>query len=286
MKSNCFKMIFMSLITSFIFLFAITQLILNRNVNLEDLTNNQYKSDFILKIKNHKNYENLTGKGVKIAIVDSGISREHKDLINIKLGYRVQTKNSVINDTTGHGTEIAGIISASNNKFGIVGIAPGSEVYPVSVLNKNGNSSISNIIEAIKWCISNQIDIINLSISTSYNDQKFKEVIATAISNNIIIVASYSNQKNTYDYPAMYANVIGVKSTVKNEIKIIDNIVFAPGFNIVTTSTEGNYTIVNGNSFATANITGFAALLKEKYERKGENLAYIDIINEIKDFNN
>ncbi|MFA7746556.1 S8 family serine peptidase, partial [Salinicoccus roseus] len=66
-------------------------------------------------------------------------------------------------DDVGHGTAIAGIIAAKDNSFGLVGIAPDTEIYSVKVLNSEAKGSLDTLVKGIEWCIDNNIQVINLS---------------------------------------------------------------------------------------------------------------------------
>lgn len=203
------------------------------------------------------------GKNVKIAILDSGVNRNHQDFSdNIKEGYDFITGGKYIDDTFGHGTWVTGLIAADNNNIGICGIAPRAEIYPLVVLDKDGKGKIDNVVNAIYWCIDNKMDIINISFATQKNNDNLSKAIDKAIQKGIIIVASYNNNENKMSYPAQYKNVIGVKTKQKvNKIYIQDEICYAPGYDIITTNKKGGYERVKGNSIATAYVTGSVALI-------------------------
>lgn len=71
-------------------------------------------------------------------------------------------------DITGHGTSVAGIIALTGKVTGLKGINPNVQLYSVKVLDNNNMAPISRIIEAIYWCIDNDIDIINMSFGTPH----------------------------------------------------------------------------------------------------------------------
>lgn len=215
---------------------------------------------------------------VKVAILDSGINKEHEDLKHIKFKeYNALEKGSIVKDDFGHGTAIAGIIAAKDNNFGVVGLLQNVEIYDVKFLDSNGNGSVDDLIDALIWSIENEVDIINLSFGFQTEDTRLRVVIDQAINNNIVIVASIGN---TYgmrgDYPAVYNDVFSITS-INNELfrstfsskKDID---FAmPGEDIYTTDKDGGYSTFSGTSFATAHATGIIAQLLIQYRYDNNN---------------
>lgn len=81
---------------------------------------------------------------VDVAVIDTGIHLKHRDL-NARAGINCSNGKSS-NDKNGHGTHVAGIIGALDNKKGVVGIAPGARVWSVRVLNNEGNGTTSSVI--------------------------------------------------------------------------------------------------------------------------------------------
>ncbi len=212
---------------------------------------------------------------VKIAIIDSGINKDHEDLQHIKFTeFNVLDKETAIIDEFGHGTAIAGIIAAENNEFGVVGLSLNVEIYDVKILNENGKGEIEHLIEAIDWCIEQNVEIINLSFGFQTESKPLKEAIDRAISEGIIIVASVGNTFGMRgDYPAIYEDVISITSVDedlnRSSFASKHDIDYAmPGENIYTTNKDGSYSFFNGTSFATAHATGIISILLEYYEQE------------------
>ncbi len=84
---------------------------------------------------------NLTqGEGTVVAVLDTGADLQHEDLVeNLLPGKNFVNKKSSPQDDQGHGSHVTGIICASNNEKGIVGVAPKAKVIPVKVLDKSGS---------------------------------------------------------------------------------------------------------------------------------------------------
>lgn len=213
----------------------------------------------------------ITGSGIKIAIMDSGVNFNHPDLSsNIQDGYNAINPNNLPIDDYGHGTLMTGIIGSKHNGIGIKGIAPDSQIYPVKVLDEFGEGSFLHIQKGIEWCIDNDIDIINMSFALPTDHADLKSSIKKALDAGIIIVASVSN---SYDgksgFPASYDGVIAVTSVDSNfrkgETASLDDIDFAaPGVDVITTSNDLKYQYVSGTSIATPHITGMIALMLQE----------------------
>lgn len=236
---------------------------------LKNITKEQYVSKTVSRIK--EAYPSLTGKNIKIAIIDSYIDSTHEDLkdsINKSIsfiGENESTKDRIIN----HGTQVAGIISANDNNYGILGVAPCAEIYSLIAIHNDGFGEIKDVCEAIQWCINNKIDIINISFSAKESDSELESLINEAYRHQILVVASYNNRNNISSFPAEYEKVIGVKTNKEKEwFDLGENVVYAPGQNVITTLDKGGYNYVDGNSMAAAYVTGFAAIIKEDCNKK------------------
>lgn len=223
----------------------------------------------------------LTGKGIRIAVIDSGIATDHPDL-NVKGGECVLDEKGACdegfddNDVDGHGTHVAGIIAALDNGFGVAGVAPGAELYAVKALDDEGSGTSTTVMAGIQWAVENKMDIINLSLTTPYNDFGIKKMIDLAVENDILVIAAAGNdgdakgKYNTVRYPAKYANVLAVSATNKADVRIsisstgyeVD--LAAPGEEILST-VPGGYATMRGTSMAAPHVTGLAALYMERY---------------------
>ncbi|UFT99651.1 S8 family serine peptidase [Radiobacillus kanasensis] len=216
---------------------------------------------------------NLTGKGIKIAVLDTGIA-PHSDLV-VSAGVSFTSYTDSYYDDNGHGTHVAGIIGSKDNNIGTLGVAPDSSLYAVKVLGKDGTGHVSDIIAGINWSISNKMDLINLSLGTSADSLALRQAIDEAYSNGILVVAAGGNNGNadgtgnTVEFPAKYQNVIGVSATdssnkrgafsaTGSEIEIA-----APGVSILSTYINNEYVQMSGTSMATPYVTGTLALWKQ-----------------------
>jgi minor extracellular protease Epr len=215
----------------------------------------------------------LTGKGVRIAVIDSGIT-PHSNL-HVVDGISFISGITSYHDDNGHGTHVAGIIGAKHTTFGNHGVAPGAKLYAVKSLDKTGTGTLSSVMAGIEWAIANNMDIINMSLGVSTPSKVLEEVLAKAHDNGILLVAAAGNsgfsETGNVMYPAKYSSVIAVSaidrfdnrssfSSTGQEVEMT-----APGSDIVSTSIHNGYLQMSGTSMAASFVTGSLALYKEKY---------------------
>lgn len=214
-----------------------------------------------------------TGEGIKIAVVDTGIA-PHEDLV-VKGGVSYVVDVPSYTDDNGHGTHVAGIIGARNNSYGTVGIAPECDLYAVKVLDKDGSGYISDIAAGIDWAISNNMDIVNLSLGGSTSSSVLKSAVDSAYAGGILVVAAAGNSGNSYgignnvEYPARYDSVIAVAATnINNQRASFSSTgstveVAAPGVDIISTYLNNQYAAGSGTSMATPYTSGNLALIMQ-----------------------
>lgn len=109
----------------------------------------------------------VNGTGVIVAVLDSGIDRNHPDLIGKVVGEVNYIKDEeTTSDLLGHGTMCAGIIAGSGEASGgkYRGIAPGARLLNVRVIDSDGNGQDSDIIAGIEWALNNGADVISMSL--------------------------------------------------------------------------------------------------------------------------
>src|SRR3989338_8333757 len=221
-------------------------------------------SENIIKIKADQLWAYTKGNGVKIAILDSGIS-PHEDL---KIAGGVSFVSEAYGDTLGHGTQVAGAVSALLNGQGIVGAAPEADIYSVKISDgKEGN--LSSAAKGLKWAIDNNMSIVVMSFGFLVYSQIFKDLVEEAYSNGIILVSAEGNDGIAEaQYPARYERVIAVGSIGSDNVKAPfsnygpDLEFVAPGTNINTTTIGNGYAIAEGTSYSAAYVAGVAALIK------------------------
>ena len=160
----------------------------------------------------------LSGAGIGVAIIDSGIDPEHAALKNRVLATMDFTGGNGV-DRYGHGTHVAALIAG---QMGVTldggeyrGIAFGAHIINLRVLDARGAGRASSVIEAIDWAIDNresyQIRVINLSIGAPvlqpYRDDPLCEAVERAVAAGIIVVASAGNYGVARDGTLQYGSV-------------------------------------------------------------------------------
>ncbi|MGE5704895.1 MAG: S8 family peptidase [Clostridia bacterium] len=219
-------------------------------------------------------WERTKGKGIRVAVLDTGISRNHPDLKGQVKGGAVLVDSS--GGGNGHGTHVAGTIAAAMNNKGIVGVAPDVELYDVRVFASDGTAQIADIVDGINWAIENKMHVINMSFGSSEDSPVLRHAIAQAAKAGIIMVASAGNNGGKIEYPAAYKQVIAV-GAVDREGKLADfssrgrklNTV-APGVDITSTWLKKSYRSLDGTSMAAAHVSGIEALkLARRQNRRG-----------------
>lgn len=227
------------------------------------------------------NYSNSSGAPT-VAIIDTGIVGtgsgnellRHEDLNydNVSAGKNTIKDNLNTNDDNGHGTFIAGIISAvHNNALGIAGDMPNLKVKAYKCADKDGKATLGDEIEAIYAAIEDSVDVMNISLGMLENSSIEQEAINAATEKGIIVCASSGNDgERKLNYPASCENVISVgsidssmkKSSFSQYNKMVDCI--APGEEIISLgySKSDGYMIGGGTSFSTPQVAALAAMCK------------------------
>jgi len=229
----------------------------------------------------------ITGSGIKVAVIDTGIDRDHPDL----QGGIYEIKNVTgepFAATHGHGIGAAGIIGARNNNTGILGTAYDCQILGIKGMRESGGGSLTEIIAGIDYAITSMVHIINLSLGTTSNAPAFEAAIKRATAAGIYVVCSAGNagQDNSVVYPARYeesyavgaTNQAGKVSAFSSRGWEVD--IAAPGERVLTTWKNKSYARVSGTSFSAPYVAGLFALFLHagiKISHKRLKLTAIDI---------
>ncbi|MDP2695934.1 MAG: S8 family peptidase [bacterium] len=203
---------------------------------------------------------------IKVAVVDTGISKDHPDL-TVWGGVNTINSKKSWDDDNGHGSHVAGIIAANNNDVGVVGVAHSADIYAVKVLDRNGSGWLSDIIEGIQWSIDNGMQVINMSLGSASDVQSFHDAVIGAHNAGVVVIAAAGNNSGAVIYPAAYPETIAVSATDQNnnlaswssrgpEVDLA-----APGVGIYSTYKGSSYATLSGTSMASPHVAGSAALV-------------------------
>lgn len=216
-----------------------------------------------------------TGKGVRVAVVDTGIEAEHpifSDAVrggviieldqSVETGYVAHPDNPP-SDSAGHGTACAGIIHT---------LAPEAELFSVRVLGSNMRGRSITFAAGIEWAVSNGFDIINMSLSTSNEEflALFYQLADEAYFRNVILVSAVNNIPAP-SYPSTFASVISVAAHEGSDpLTYYYNpkppVEFgARGIDVHVAWMNKQYATNTGNSFAAPHIAGIVALIRAKH---------------------
>lgn len=282
---------------------------LQKEIEVIEKAPSQISVDEIIAVENQWNLEKINASGawallnqagieshaVHVAVIDSGVQRNHEDLsLNIGLfGY--DAYNNEVGFSEGepkgssscwaHGTKVTGVIAAdSTNQIGISGVGRNFiNIIPISVYGKDrcGESASATIIRGITWAVNNGAEVINMSLGGSLIEP-FPSILTAlnyAGANRVVVVASSGNSNGSeVVYPAAYAQVIAVGATTQTDVRkncfISCNIdwgsnygsaldIVAPGDRVPTTDLMGNinYVSADGTSFSAPHVAAVAAMM-------------------------
>ncbi len=235
-----------------------------------------------------------TGVGRKVVILDTGYNYNHLELSSSYLGGKdfVNNDNDPLDDN-GHGSHVAGIITADGVSANAKGVAPGTGVIAGKVLDSSGSGFFSDVVAAIYWAIDGpdgisgtpddfQADAISLSLGTSppYTYKGFCDSVLPDLTNAIkyalskgtlVVVAAGNSGSSGVSIPGCisYSTTVGaVDSTDKvasfsGRGNAVD--ISAPGVNIYSSWLGSSYATASGTSMATPMITGTVALIKSAH---------------------
>jgi subtilisin len=144
----------------------------------------------------HQGEPELTGAGVMVAILDTGIDLNHPDLRkSLKGGYNALAGQDRRNfqDDNGHGTHMAGVIAARMNRLGIVGAGYQAQLVAVKVLDQDGRGRLSDLINGLGWVRYNKINVVNMSLGFAENSPLLEQAIQRLYEAGVIMIASAGN---------------------------------------------------------------------------------------------
>ncbi len=205
---------------------------------------------------------------VIVAVIDSGVNGSHPDLApKLIPGWNFVKHSSDTSDVLGHGTAVAGTVSAaSNNHIGVAGVSWASRILPLVAVDENDFAAYSDIAAAIQYAADHGARVINISIGGTTPSVTLQNAVDYAWNKGSVLFASAMNDSvTTPNYPAACSRVAAIAATdMSDQLASFSNYgnwiaLSAPGTNILTT-TGGGYGYWNGTSFASPVVAGVAAL--------------------------
>jgi len=238
----------------------------------------------------------VTGNGVTVAVLDTGIDETHPDIDDAVTHQKDFTGEGRTDDLYGHGTHVAGIIagdgSQSDGKY--TGIAPDAELYNIRVLGEGGYGYTSDIIDGMEYSVDNGADVLSMSLGGTpdglRSNDPYTDAVDYAYNNGVPVVVSAGNSGRdgygTVGSPGVTKHAITVGATYKSGgitdfssqgptpygVYLKPDLV-APGAGIVSARASGTsmgspvddyYTSASGTSMSAPVVTGTAALMLER----------------------
>ena len=229
------------------------------------------------------------GQGIKIAVVDSGCANSHQDLTQVSHGQDIVNKATAATswniDTIAHGSHCTGVIAGLDSATGIRGFAPDAEIHACKLFP---GGQISQLIEALEYCIEHQIDVVNLSLGGAEPSEALEQQIVRARRAGVACIVAAGNSGGPVQYPGSSPNVLTVAAIGRiNEFpadsyhtqtltpQVDANGFFsarfscfgpevavcAPGVAITSSVPDNNFAAWDGTSMAAPHVTGLAALV-------------------------
>ena len=230
----------------------------------------------------------LRGQGIKVAVIDSGAATTHQNLEQVRAGVDIMQKTDAQGwrkDDLGHGSHCSAVIGGAAIATGMRGFAPDAEMHECKLFP---GGQISQLIDALEYCIENQIDVVNLSLGGAQPSEALEQQIIRAKRAGIACIVAAGNSGGPVQYPASSPNVLAVAAIGKLGEFPPDSYhaqtltptvdangfyqatfscfgpqvdVCAPGVAIASAVPANNFSAWDGTSMAAPHVTGLAALV-------------------------
>jgi len=164
------------------------------------------------------------GAGVRVAVMDTGISMYHPDRGDVvnSVSFATDQNGAILSveDFHGHGTHTSGTIAAADNNIGVVGVAPQADLLIAKVMDNTGSGDVSWLISGIEWAVDNNAKVISMSLGGYDYSAALDTACSNAYAAGVILVAAAGNDNvNTPLYPAAFGSVISVAAVDQNKNK-------------------------------------------------------------------
>ncbi|WP_351224450.1 S8 family serine peptidase [Streptomyces sp. NPDC002133] len=237
----------------------------------------------------------LDGKGVKVAVLDTGYDPAHPDLKNKVVAEKNFTWDESVTDLNGHGTHVASTIAGSGtaSQGRYKGVAPGAELLIGKVLDGGGSGSFSGILEGMAWAAAQDADIVSMSLGNnlpSDGSDPLSQAVETLSRDGgplFVVAAGNEGAPRSIGSPAAAPSALTVGSITKEgEMSSFSSRgpavtdggvkpeITAPGSAITAARAAGTldnaagsefYATISGTSMATPHVSGAAAILKQQH---------------------
>ncbi|GIH27333.1 type VII secretion-associated serine protease [Acrocarpospora phusangensis] len=242
-----------------------------------------------------KAWQVTKGRGVLVAVLDSGVDPGHRDLVgSVRIGkdFTEGANPSDVEPVRLHGTYMASLIAGHGHGpgrgDGVIGVAPEARVLSVRVILEdeepgfrtfNAEARYEGVVaKGIRYAVDAGADVINLSISKDLATEAERAAIRYAISKGVVLVAAAGNdgagrRTAPFSYPASIPGVISVAAVTSTMTRASFSnrnssvMLSAPGVDILGAGPDNEYWVGRGTSQATALVSGVAALIKAKYPK-------------------
>jgi subtilisin family serine protease len=209
-------------------------------------------------------HKSSTGRGVRVAVIDSGVDASHPDLAQqVALQQNFVEQPPAVAEV--HGTAVAGIIAArAGNGLGIAGVAPGARLQALRACWTNGAGATRcnsfTLGKALNFAIANGAKVVNLSLSGP-EDRLLHTLLDAAAARGMVVVGAADAQRSDGGFPASHPGVIAVAGADGGTAPA--GALLAPGAAIPATLPGARWGFVSGPSYAAAHVAGLAALLAQ-----------------------
>lgn len=229
-------------------------------------------------------YGNGTNFAEKTAwIIDTGVDLDHPDLsVDLQRSRSFISGQTSADDENGHGTHVAGIIGALNNRVGLLGVASGARIVSLKVLDQIGEGRLSSTIAAVAYINTNGKagDVVNLSLGGEGTSPTLDREIRTAAEKGILFaIAAGNDGKPARDFSpgrVNHPNVFTVSAVDSTDAfasfsnygnDVVD--VAAYGVRVPSTYRNGRYAVLSGTSMAAPHVAGLLLIRGKNIPTRG-----------------
>ena len=215
----------------------------------------------------------LTGRGVRVLIVDSGVDDAHPALAGAAVAHFAVDESDdgrrcvvpdAPNDPVGHGTAVASIVRRH---------APDAELSSVRVVGKRGRGTTEHLLSALEWAVAQRYDVINTSLGSTYLALlgRFKPAVdGVYVAGSVLVSACNNLDPDIVEYPAHFASVVSVAHAALPPLalercarRLVE--FRAAGVDVPVAWRDGATAVVTGSSFAAPYVAALVARLRERH---------------------